>query len=144
MTRRPLFVSFFLAAVLIATFTSCITSRKINYMQEPSSRIPTYPDTTTYQDYLLRTGDCLYIKVYALNSDISEVLNGNESNNNLQLISTTSSVSDLFTYIVKPDGNINFPLIGEVAVLGKSTHNLCLMFFSQVYLRRAVSAFDTL
>lgn len=93
-------------------------------MQEPSSRIPTYPDTTTYQDYLLRTGDCLYIKVYALNSDISEVLNGNESNNNLQLISTTSSVSDLFTYIVKPDGNINFPLIGEVAVLGKSTREV--------------------
>ena len=46
---------------------SCVTSRKVNLMQEAGVKgIPQYTDTLSYEDYQLRIGDRLYIYVYSV------------------------------------------------------------------------------
>ena len=50
--------------LLMLGLSSCITSNKINYMQTPGFNIPAYNDSLSYQDYRLRIGDRLYVRVY--------------------------------------------------------------------------------
>ena len=123
--RKTLIITSLIFLLGVA-FSSCITSKKINYLQKPDFIIPSYNDTISFQEYQLREGDCLYIRVYALNSDIAMVLNGGMSSANQQTMMRggTSSVDDLYTYIVDSDGNIKFPLVGNVFVQDKSTREV--------------------
>ena len=59
----------FLALVGFA-LASCVTARKVNYMQKPDKYIPSYADTLSFEDYVLRIGDRLYVYVYSLNEDV--------------------------------------------------------------------------
>ena len=117
--RKTLIITF-LIVLLGATFNSCITSKKINYLQKPDFVIPSYNDTVSFQEYQLRIGDCLYIRVYTLNDDMAMMLNGGMGMNQQGMMGGESAVSDLYTYIVKPEGQIHFPLIGDVFVKGKT------------------------
>ena len=65
---------FFLAIVTLAMM-SCVTARKVNYMQEPNKQIPTYADTLSFEDYQLRIGDRLYVYVYSLNEEVQKMYN---------------------------------------------------------------------
>ena len=56
----------FMAIVSLA-LSSCVTARKVNYMQKPDNQIPSYADTLSYEDYVLRIGDRLYVYIYSLN-----------------------------------------------------------------------------
>ena len=53
-----------LFGLLIGLLSSCVTARKVNYMQTPDKQIPSYADTITFEDYELRIGDRMYIYVY--------------------------------------------------------------------------------
>jgi len=122
MKRRinySLFVGIKILAVLII-FSSCIPQKKIKYLQ------PIHEDSTNksefsyaaYQDYHLSIGDNLYIKVRSLDESSNNFFNnmGNENR--------TSGYNDasiyLNSYTVNPQGNIVFPFIGPVKVLGKT------------------------
>ena len=49
----------FVLCALCIMFNSCITAKKVNYMQEPDRHIPHYADTLSFEDYTLREGDRL-------------------------------------------------------------------------------------
>ena len=56
-----------LLLLLPVLLASCVTSRKVNLLQEAGKHnIPAYADTLTYEDYKIRIGDRLYIYVYAV------------------------------------------------------------------------------
>jgi len=111
-------VLFFLLAVLV---TSCITARKINYFQYPDGVIPSYKDTIHYSDYRIRAGDKLYVRVYSTHEETNTVFNSGFSQSYSFSTSTSpGSHNDLFSYEVLSDGNIIFPMIGEVYMLGKT------------------------
>lgn len=132
-------ISFFIVLLVLA---SCVTSKKVNYMQEPDKNIPSYSDTLLYTDYILQTDDRLYIQVYSIDEKISALFNGGTSFSNIrQLVRNTSTTtnSDLYTYRVDNDGNINFPTLGSVPVRGLNTRQvkhlleekLCAMIIQQ-------------
>ena len=122
--RKTLIITF-LIVLFGAMFSSCITSRKVNYLQKPDFIIPAYNDTVSYEEYLLKTGDCLYIKVYTLNSDIGSILNGGVgATQQQQILGGASSVADLYTYTVNADGYIQYPLLGDVFVREKTTREV--------------------
>ena len=117
--------------ILIVTFAlaSCVTSRKVNYMQEPDKHIPSYADTLSFEDYELRIGDRLYIYVYSLNEDIQKMYNaggGNASQmrQQMQQQGATRGSYDLYTYLIDEDGNINYPTLGKINVQGKTTRDV--------------------
>ena len=118
--RKP-FIQLLLFIVLILQLTSCITTHQINYLQTPTTFIPAYKDTISYHDYQLKEGDRLFVQVYSMDEKTNALFNGS-GNSGSQMASGGGSGEnlDLFTYIVQPNGNIDFPIIGEVKVKGKT------------------------
>lgn len=119
---------FFLAVVAIA-LSSCVTARKVNYMQEPDRHIPSYADTLAFEDYELRIGDRLYVYVYSLDETIMKMYNAGGANSSQMRQQMgngggTYGSYDLYTYLIDEDGNIDFPTIGKQYVQGKTTREV--------------------
>lgn len=121
----------FIIAVVGFLLSSCVTARKVNYMQEPDKYIPHYADTLSFEDYELRIGDRLYVYVYSLDENIQRMYNAGGSNASQMRQQMTSGGTygsyDLYTYLVDEDGNIEFPTIGKLAVQGKTTREVKLL-----------------
>ena len=112
--------------LLCAFFSSCVTSKKVNYFQEPDRTIPHYADTLSYEEYKIRVNDRLYIQIYSLNKELMQMYNaggGTSNGNNWRNMNNTNgrNAYELFSYLVDEEGNINFPTIGKVQVLGMTT-----------------------
>lgn len=109
--------------------SSCLTSKKVNLLQEPGGGIPTYVDTLSYEDYHIRTSDRLYIQVYSVDESLTKIFNqgGNGSYLRQQMMSGNSDTygtSELYSYLVDADGNIQFPTMGDIPVRGKTTREV--------------------
>ena len=119
-----------LLAVVSWALASCVTSRKVNYMQEPDKYIPSYADTLSFEDYELRIGDRLYVYVYSLNEEIMRMYNAGGSNASQMRQQMSSGQGgmygsyDLYTYLVQEDGTIDFPTIGKIPVQGLTTRQV--------------------
>ena len=117
---------FFLAVVGFA-LSSCVTARKVNYMQEPDRHIPHYADTLSFEDYQLRIGDRLYVYVYSVDQKVMQMYNAGGSNASQmrqQMGNSTYGSYDLYTYLIDEEGNIDFPTIGKQHVVGKTTREV--------------------
>lgn len=108
--------------------SSCVTARKVNYMQEPDRQIPSYADTLSFEDYQLRINDRLYVYVYSLDEKIQQMYNsggGNSAQMRQQLgQGSTYGSYDLYTYLIDEEGNIDFPTIGKIYVRGMTTREV--------------------
>ena len=114
-------VQLILFIVLILQLTSCITTHQINYLQPTKNFIPAYKDTFSYRDYRLKEGDRLFVQVYSLDEKTNVLFNGSGSSSSQTMSGSGSSENlDLYTYAVLPNGSIDFPIIGEVVVKGKT------------------------
>ena len=118
MMRKSL-TQILLFMMLAIQLTSCITTHQLNYLQSPQNNIQTYKDTISYKDYRLKEGDRLFIQVYSTDDKTNTLFNG-PGNTGMQMMTGSSENMDLYTYLVKPDGNIKFPLIGDLSVKGKT------------------------
>jgi len=108
---------------------SCVTSRKVNYMQEPDKHIPSYADTLSFEDYQLRIGDRLFVYVYSLDENIQKMYNagGQNASQMRQYMGNGGGQYgsyDLYTYLVDDDGNMDFPTIGKLFVQGLTTREV--------------------
>lgn len=117
-----------IAAIVGLALSSCVTARKVNYMQEPDKYIPHYADTLSFEDYELRIGDRLYVYVYSLDEKVMQMYNsggGNGSSMRQQMSNgTTYGSYDLYTYLIDDEGYIDFPTIGKVFVRGMTTRQV--------------------
>lgn len=108
--------------------SSCVTARKVNYMQKPDREIPTYADTLRFEDYVLRIGDRLYVYVYSLDENIQKMYNagGSSASQMRQQMSQGQQTGsyDLYTYLVDEEGYIDFPTIGKIFVKGLTTREV--------------------
>jgi len=116
-------------ALVAYALSSCVTARKVNYMQEPDRYIPSYADTLSFEDYQLRIGDRLYVYVYSLDEKIQRMYNAGGSNasqmrQQIGRGGTGYSSYDLYTYLIDEEGNIDFPTIGKVYVRGLTTREV--------------------
>lgn len=107
---------------------SCVTSRKVNYMQEPGKHnIPSYADTLDFEEYTIRTNDRLYIYVYSLDENVMRMYNagGSGSSRNQMRQQMQSGMgrnnTELYTYLVDEEGNIDFPTLGKIPMAGLTT-----------------------
>ncbi len=121
---------FILISLITVLLTSCVTSRKVNYLQEPDKHIPSYNDTLLFADYILQTDDRLYIQVYSLDEKITALFNAGATSTNMRQLTRSNAANsntDLYTYCVNKDGNINFPTLGFISVRGMNTRQVKLL-----------------
>ena len=104
---------------------SCVTSKRVNLMQEPGKNgIPQYADTMSYEDYELRIGDRLYIYVYSVDERVDKMFNSSSGTIGIQMMQGGGGSYDLYTYLVQEDGCIDFPMVGRVPVRGMTTRGV--------------------
>lgn len=117
-----------LIVLLPLLMASCVTSKRVNLMQEPGKNgIPQYADTLSYEDYELRIGDRLYIYVYSVDERIDKMFNpagGGVSSAQMRQGAGGAGGYDLYTYLVQEDGTIDFPMVGHIPVRGKTTRDV--------------------
>ncbi len=104
---------------VIVMLSSCVTARRVNYLQYPDNIIPSYTDTAKLEDYRLRSGDKLFIRVYSTHTETNDLFNSPAGNVGIGQMGS-GSVSDLYSYEIKPDGYVTFPMIGDVFMKGKT------------------------
>ena len=117
--------------IVMAMLSSCVTSKKVNLLQEPGkNHIPEYVDTMAYEDYNVRIGDRLFIRVHSVDEQVQKLFTaaiGNQSNMNYRNNGASNGYSnELYSYLVLEDGTIDFPLIGKIEVRGLTTRGIKL------------------
>lgn len=117
-----------LILLLPLLMASCVTSKRVNLMQEPGKNgIPQYADTMSYEDYELRIGDRLYIYVYSVDERVDKMFNSSSGTIGIQMLQGSGGIGgsyDLYTYLVQEDGCIDFPMVGSVPVRGMTTRGV--------------------
>ena len=117
-----------LILLLPLLMASCVTSKRVNLMQEPGkNKIPQYADTVLYEDYELRIGDRLYIYVYSVDERVDKMFNSSSGTIGVQMLQGgggSGGSYDLYTYLVQEDGCIDFPMVGRIPVRGMTTRDV--------------------
>lgn len=118
----------YLILMLSICLASCVTSKKVNLLQEAGKNgIPSYADTLSYEDYRVRTGDRLYVYVYSIDERVSSMFNASGNGINSSQIRQGNSMNgsyDLYTYLVYDDGTIDYPMVGRLKVRGMTTREI--------------------
>lgn len=107
--------------IVILIASSCVTSKRVNYLQNPGGSIPLY-DSVKVDEYKLQVGDQVYINISTLNEDSRKLFSGGGLNQ-----TSSSSASSLISdnenssYTIFSDGNIDFPFAGSIKLAGLTT-----------------------
>jgi polysaccharide export outer membrane protein len=114
--------------ILPLLLASCVTSKKVNLLQEAGKKgIPSYADTLSYEDYRVRVGDRLYVYVYSIDERVSSMFNASGNGVNSSQIRQGNGAGgsyDLYTYLVYDDGTIDYPMVGRMNVRGMTTREI--------------------
>lgn len=99
--------------VMAIAFTGCTMTKQLAYFQNIDSVDLTkgMPAPQTK----VKVNDELTIIVSSINPEAAEPFNMNMRNGN---VGSTAATNSAYSYIVDPDGNINFPVLGKINVLG--------------------------
>ena len=138
---RRLILNSLLVLFLAATFlTSCIPLRKQKYMAEiGADTVALHQFTFTTPANLVKAGDYLYIQILTLDPKSTSLFS---SQSPTMTQTTTDQSVYLSSYEVEPDGMIEFPFLGRVAVAGltiEQVRNLLQKNASEYYKNATVS-----
>lgn len=112
-------------AVVVA-MASCIPQKKLIYMQDlTADKGYTNPYQRAVQItelYKVQAGDYLYIRVNSTREEIDKLYNLGGGQQTTQMGQAANA--KYYSYLVKDNGAIDFPYIGEIFVTGKTTTNI--------------------
>jgi polysaccharide export outer membrane protein len=111
--------------------SSCVMSKKINYLQE-GEHVPNYNDSVSFDDYKLQRGDYIYVHVNAIDMEVADMFNGSVSISNMTYMTPDNSTARLYLYLVEEDDCIDYPYVGRIEVAGKSLREVKLLLESRL------------
>jgi len=108
---------------IVLIFSSCRNSQDLVYMNnlQHNEYLPAANDTLTR--YILQPGDILYVSIKSMSAEVNAMLNPEESMERQQssLSSqkyTTPQGAYLYGYEISEAGQINLPILGNIAIAG--------------------------
>ncbi len=114
----------FLVTLVLMLLTSCVTTRRTNYLQNPDLLIPAYSSVDSVGDYRLLIGDELNITIFSLEEEANTVFNQGRTQN---ITSSNSKEKNIYTYTVYADGCINYPVVGSLYVEGRTLREISVL-----------------
>lgn len=99
---------------------SCVSSRKMEYFSNKNSTTAAVPSTAF--ETTVQVGDLLHIYVSSKDPETALPFNTFET----PMAGNINGNLDPLPYLVNKKGDINFPILGSLKVLGKSTRELAV------------------
>ncbi|WP_316809993.1 polysaccharide biosynthesis/export family protein [Pedobacter heparinus] len=129
--RSALFLTFILLFQLL--LGSCVNSRKTVYFNDQQDA--TLKSNNIPIRNVVRPNDILSIAVTSLNPTATEVFN---KPNNAYVSSSSVNGANLQSpgYLVNDDGNIQFPVLGEIKVSGLTTNELRIKITNELQTKK--------
>ncbi len=109
-----------LAVLAVALLGSCTSHRQLVYLKDVDSSSgggSFYPKSRP--EYLIQSRDVLYVKIYSLNEEMSNIINQTMGNSQQNLYQNETSLF-INGYVVSDSGNIELPILGRMNVAGKT------------------------
>lgn len=108
-----------LILLILLSLTSCVTKKEMIYFQNSSNN---NKSTVDYNVTRIQINDILHIIVNSLDAEASSVFSLNTSTSSENSNNNSNNINSirLFGYLVSPDGEISFPIIGTIKVAGKT------------------------
>jgi polysaccharide export outer membrane protein len=129
--ENPLIISFcrngsLLASVtLLCLFSSCVTQRDIEYLQDKDKNIKAF-DEAEFPDYKLKPNDELYIQISSLDEGAASIFSDSR-----QQIAYLGAIQPygayLLAYSVDKEGYLLLPVIGKILVKDKTLSDVNLI-----------------
>ncbi|KJD36041.1 sugar transporter [Tamlana sedimentorum] len=101
------FKQFLLSLFIVFSITSCVTKQEIVYFQNAKD-FETMVDTDTFEAKL-KIGDIISVYISTLNPTLAQPYN---------LVMATGAAGEMVTYIIDVDGNIDYPVLGKIKLVG--------------------------
>lgn len=112
-------IKLFFLFFLVSFHVSCVTQRKVEYLQSRDKALTAYREAE-FSDYRLKSNDELYIQI----SSLDEAANNMFFNANQQQFFSLGTIqpygASLMAYSVDREGYLLLPVIGKVYVMGKT------------------------
>jgi polysaccharide export outer membrane protein len=121
---NPLFVSFhkniivIVLVVLLGLLSSCVTQRKVEYLQDRNKNTKAFKETE-FPDYRLKPNDELYIQINSLDEAAANVFSNNKQESTY-VGSIQPYGASLMSYSIDKEGYLLLPVIGKILVKDKT------------------------
>jgi len=102
--------------ILILYLTSCASKKNYHYFGIDSS----VKSINNNYNPVLKTGDIINIQVHSIDKEASEPFNTQLNNVNVRA-GYTNGIATQTGYLINKDGNIDFPVVGEINILNLTT-----------------------
>jgi polysaccharide export outer membrane protein len=128
----------YILVILSLMLSSCTVKKQLVYLQKIDTDSITNFFPKTQPEYRVQKQDILYIRIYTLNQEVSNVINQNIIGYTQNLFQSETSLF-INGYIVNDSGYVEIPIIGKVNVFNKTLDEATetVREASKVYLKDA-------
>lgn len=112
-------IGIIISGIILVVLSSCTAHRQLVYLKDvdSSSTENFYPKTRPA--YLIQTMDIMYIKIYSLNEEMSNLINQTIGSYQQNMFQNETSLF-INGYAVSDSGFIEIPILGRILVAGKT------------------------
>lgn len=108
-----------LLVIIVALPTSCVTQRKVEYLQDKDKSIKAFNEVQS-PDYRLKPNDELYIQISSLDEASANIFSNVSQQQYFNAGIIQPYGASLMSYSIDKDGNLLLPVIGKIPVKGKT------------------------
>ncbi|MCB4797645.1 polysaccharide biosynthesis/export family protein [Neotamlana laminarinivorans] len=112
-----IYKSYLILFSIVLSFSSCVTKQEVVYFQNAKD-FETMVDTDTFEAKL-KIGDIVSIYISTLNPALAQPYN---------IIMETGAAGEAVNYIIDIDGNIDYPVLGKIKLVGLTTEEAKELF----------------
>jgi len=104
---------------LLAFITSCTSHKQLVYLKDSDSALAENFYSKSRPEYRIQTRDILYVKIYSLNEEMSNLINQTIGGSYQQNLFQNETSLFINGYTVSDSGDIEIPILGRIKVEGK-------------------------